>query len=107
MSEPANNAVSPPSTTRTTLSSSVVSFTWLLLCLGTVLSWWLSSGASTTPLTDRSSEQFAIIALTIFKMYLVVAVFMGLLRAPLFWHLYSTLLLLVMGGFMLFFTVAL
>jgi hypothetical protein len=89
------------------IKSATATSTWLVLIAATVFSWWLAKSHSLAEqLTGRGTEHTVIIALGIFKMYLVMAVFMGLWRAPAFWHIYSLILLLIIGGLMMFFSVA-
>ncbi len=84
-----------------TMKASTVTLTWIVLVCATVLSWWLSGGNATAQqIAGQAGEHLAIIALAIFKMYLVAAIFMGLWGAPSFWHLYAIALLLLIGGLM-------
>ena len=80
---------------------------WLLLIAVTVLSWWLAGNSTLQEqLTGRATEHAVIVGLAIAKMYVVMAIFMGLVRAPLLWHFSSFIVLLVIGSLMTFFVVA-
>lgn len=80
-------------------SAKLVTATWLLLMLITLLGWWL--GDHSTAASSLLLKQVAIIALAIIKMYIVAAVFMEIMHAPLFWHLYTATVFILMGGIMI------
>jgi len=91
------------SPSRHTMSATAVTGTWLFLVAATILSWWLASGSTVTDLGDHSGERTAIIALAMIKMYLVIAVFMGLRGGPGSWHITMGVWLLGTGSLLLFF----
>jgi hypothetical protein len=76
MAEP---SVEAPATTQR-MSAGIAGLTWALLVGATVLGWALSRGGLS------GAQAGAVIAIAAAKVYLVIAVFMGLWRAPAFWH---------------------
>ena len=62
------------------MSVGIATLTWALLVGATVLGWALSQGGLS------GAQAGAVIAIAAAKVYLVIAVFMGLWRAPAFWH---------------------
>ncbi len=84
------------------LSGKAATLTWLALTLATVAAWWLADTELSAAASPQASAggHGAIIALAVLKMYLVLAIFMGLLGAPRVWHAYGAALLLLMGGLM-------
>lgn len=75
----ADQSVEAPATTQR-MSAGIATLTWVVLVGATVLGWALSQGGLSAAQTG------AVIAIAAAKVYLVIAVFMGLWRAPAFWH---------------------
>lgn len=75
----ADGSVEAPVTTQR-MSAGSATVTWVLLVGATVLGWALSQGGLS------GAQAGAVIAIAAAKVYLVAAVFMGLWRAPAFWH---------------------
>lgn len=69
------------------LSARAVTVTWAVLVLLTVAGWAFARG-HLDPMADRAAI-VALVALAGLKIYLVLAVFMGLWRAPRDWHAYG------------------
>jgi hypothetical protein len=75
----AEESVEAPAVSQS-MSAGTVGATWAVLVGATVLGWLLSQGGVS------SAQAGAIVALAAIKIYLVIAIFMGLWRAPAFWH---------------------
>ncbi|MET0587632.1 MAG: cytochrome C oxidase subunit IV family protein [Novosphingobium sp.] len=87
----ADGSVEAPATTQR-MSAGVATLTWVLLVGATVLGWALSQGGLS------GAQAGAIIAIAASKVYLVIAVFMGLWRAPVFWHASAIIWIVVTFG---------
>lgn len=63
------------------MKAGTVGATWAVLVGATVLGWVLSRGGATP------AQAGVVIVLAAIKIYLVLAIFMGLWRGPSLWHL--------------------
>jgi len=70
------------------MSAATAHATWLLLVGATLLGWLLARGASMPA---------ALIAIADAKIYLVMAVYMGLWRTPAIWHVNAVLWIVATG----------
>ncbi len=62
------------------LSARTVTTTWAVLVAATIMGWLFARGGS------GGSAQAGVVILAAIKIYLVIAIFMGLARAPRGWH---------------------
>jgi len=74
---------------------------WLVLLAVTTLSWWLAGAGGPAP----GGSVVAIICLGLFKMYLVLAIFMGIWKSPLIWHGILASCLALTGAVLIFLAV--
>lgn len=76
------------------MTAKVAGVTWLVLVAATIAGWLLSGsgGGEASPLA------LGIVAIACVKIYLVMAVFMGLNRSPRGWHLAGLAWIVVTGG---------
>jgi len=82
-------------------SAFVATATWLCLVVATLISWWMAGGGNHgTTAADSATSRGVIVALALVKMYIVVAIFMGIRRAPWSWHLSVIATLSLIGGFL-------
>jgi high-affinity Fe2+/Pb2+ permease len=63
------------------ISARTVTTTWAALVAATIMGWMFARGSS------GGSAQAGVVILAAVKIYLVIAIFMGLARAPRGWHL--------------------
>jgi hypothetical protein len=73
-------------------SASVITGAWLVLCIATVAGWLLSRGHGGT------EHGGVLVTIAAAKIALVMAVFMGLARAPRGWAIAGMAWIVVMGG---------
>ncbi len=79
---------------------------WGILMVTTLLGWLLAGGGAAADRGEPGSTPVAIIVLAVFKMYLVVAFFMGIRAAPLVWRISLGAWLLGTGAALIYFTVS-
>lgn len=96
MSDP--DLTTPQNTQPAATNTTSATIIWLVLCVASVFTWWLAEHDSPMSLPV---EQISIIAIAIFKMYLVTACFMGIFKAPLSWHAYTFSTLILLGGILI------
>ena len=78
------------------MSARTATWTWAALCALTLLTWLLARNPAL--LTDALAVG-ALIALAGIKIYLILAVFMGVWRAPAIWHGVLILWIMLCLGF--------
>jgi hypothetical protein len=74
------------------MSAGLTGLTWALLVGATVLGWALARGGLS------AAQAWPLIAIAAAKVYLVIAIFMGLWRAPAFWHASAAIWIVVTFG---------
>ena len=96
----------PVSSAKPGLSGSVTTVTFLILVVATILSWALAGDSIAANAAEQRAEHTAIILLATVKMYLILAIFMGLWKSPLKWHLAAASTLLITAGLLNFLVVS-
>lgn len=96
----------PISSAKPTLSKSVTTVTFLVLIVATIIAWAIAGDSIAANAAERRAEHTSIILLATAKMYLILAIFMGLWKSPLNWHFAAASTLIITAGLLIFLVVS-